>query len=125
MGRLIQKEGFDFSFDVSVCERCGGNCCIGESGYIWVSPLERKKMVEFLRMDDNCFSEKYLRKVGYKYSLIEKKFKNGYACIFFDENKLQCSIYDVRPYQCRSFPFWNHFKSNKDELEKECPGVLM
>ncbi len=42
---------------------------------------------------------------------------------FFDEKKLNCSIYEHRPKQCRTFPFWEYFKKNYNELEKECIGV--
>ena len=31
---------FGFSFDASACERCGGKCCTGESGYIWIDESE-------------------------------------------------------------------------------------
>jgi hypothetical protein len=44
-------------------------------------------------------------------------------CVFFDHRQKCCSIYTVRPRQCHTFPFWEHFKRNKDELIKECPGV--
>ncbi len=125
MGKIVKKDGFDFSFNEGTCESCGGRCCIGESGYIWVSPNERKRMIEFLDIKEDEFFKKYIRQIKYRYSLKEKSFQNGYACIFFDENKLQCGIYEARPNQCRSFPFWDYFKCNKDELEKECPGVLM
>lgn len=33
-------------------------------------------------------------------------------------------IYEVRPTQCRTFPFWDYFKTRVDELKLECPGVV-
>ena len=47
---LITKEGFDFSFNPKACEECGGKCCTGESGYIWVNPLEMQKIANFLNI---------------------------------------------------------------------------
>ncbi|MCD8213606.1 MAG: YkgJ family cysteine cluster protein, partial [Campylobacter sp.] len=57
------------------------------------------------------------------FSLKEKIYDYGYACIFFDEENKNCSVYDFRPSQCATFPFWNYFKKNLKELEKECMGV--
>ena len=34
------KSGFGYSFDPSKCSVCKGKCCIGESGYIWISKSE-------------------------------------------------------------------------------------
>ncbi len=118
---LISKEGFPYKFNQNACKDCDGNCCIGESGYIWVSPKEIEEIAGFLKMDVEKFKEMYLIKVGYKYSLKEKPYKNGFACIFFAKG---CSIYPVRPKQCRTFPFWDYFKTRVNELKKECPGII-
>jgi len=119
----IYKEGFDFAFDVSACEKCAGNCCIGESGYIWVSPSEMQNISDFLGLNIDKFYKKYVEKVKYKYSLKEIEYNGGFKCVFFDEDKRGCTIYPVRPKQCRSFPFWEHFKTNTKEVEDECPGI--
>ena len=125
MENLIQKNGFHYKFNPKACEECEGNCCIGESGYIWVSPKEIEEIAKFLGIDKNIFINRFLIKVGYKFSLKERPYKNGFACIFFDENKKRCSIYPVRPIQCRTFPFWDYFKDNIEELKKECPGIII
>jgi len=121
---LMTKEGFKFKFNPKACEECGGKCCIGESGYIWVNPLEMQKIANFLKLSVDDFKNIFLKKVEYKYSLKEKPFEGGYACIFFDEKNRNCSIYDVRPHQCRTFPFWDYFKTNISEVKKECPGIV-
>lgn len=118
---LISKEGFPYKFNQNACKECDGNCCIGESGYIWVSPKEIEEISKFLKTDVEKFKEMYLIKVGYKYSIKEKPYKNGFACIFFANG---CSIYPVRPKQCRTFPFWDYFKTRVNELKKECPGII-
>lgn len=124
MSNLIFKEGYDFSFDPSVCDQCDGNCCIGESGYIWISQNEIEILALHLGMPKQQVIDKYLFKVGYKYSIKEIKLDtNNYICCFFDLNKKQCSIYEARPSQCRTFPFWEHFKRSKQEVFDECPAV--
>jgi Fe-S-cluster containining protein len=118
---IIQKEGFNYKFDTDACKNCEGNCCIGESGYIWVSPKEIKEIASFLGIDEEIFKSRFLIKVGYRFSLKEKPYKDGFACIFFENG---CKIYPVRPLQCRTFPFWDYFKDHLDELKKECPGII-
>ncbi len=122
---LIAKEDYPYRFDPNVCESCKGRCCVGESGYIWVNPKEIESICEFLHVGFEDFAHKYLTKVRFRYSLKEKIFDDGYACVFFDEQKKQCGIYEVRPSQCRSFPFWNYFKTRVKEVQEECPGILV
>jgi len=123
---MIKKDGFNYSFNPSACAACGGACCIGESGYIWVNYKEIEEIAAFLNLSVEEFAQKYLIRAKNRYSLKEFKVKElGYACIFFDVQKRLCKIYDVRPKQCRTFPFWNQFKNDTKELIKECPGVIL
>lgn len=121
---LLEESGFSYKFDPNVCSECEGNCCIGESGYIWINANEIDKLANHLNLLVDDFTKKYLRKVSYKYSLVEKKLsEDNYACIFFDIEKKQCSIYEYRPQQCRTFPFWNYFKDKVNEVKQECPAI--
>jgi Fe-S-cluster containining protein len=120
----IKQEGFAFAFNPAACQSCEGNCCIGESGYIWVTPIEIKNIATFLDLSETDFREKHLRKIRYRYSLKERQVGQSYECEFFDINKRACSIYDVRPSQCRTFPFWDYFKTHIKEVEEECPGII-
>jgi Fe-S-cluster containining protein len=55
-------------------------------------------------------------------SLVEKE---NYDCIFFDR-KRGCTVYDDRPKQCRTWPFWSSVVfSNEtwDDEAAECPGM--
>jgi len=121
---IVEMEGYDFRFDPNACAACEGACCRGESGYIWMKPSEIETMAKYLDIDLALFAKKYLRKVGHRYSLIEKRLGEGdYACIFFDEHNRRCGVYCVRPRQCRTFPFWEQFRGN-EEVRQECPGIL-
>ena len=124
MENLIKKDGYKFGFDPSACEQCEGKCCIGESGYIWCSIKEMEGIAKFLGLEFSEFTSKYVRKVGYNYSLVERQNGDSFECIFFDANLKRCSIYEVRPKQCRTFPFWKCFKDDISEVKKECPGVV-
>ncbi|MGI0406107.1 YkgJ family cysteine cluster protein [Helicobacter himalayensis] len=65
-------EGYCFGFDGSKCEECGGKCCAGESGYVFLSIAEMQEIARFLGVEFEVFTQKYVRKVGYKFSLLEK-----------------------------------------------------
>ena len=124
MSNLIKKNGYNFSFNPTACESSAGNCCIGESGYIWINIVEIEALSKYLGLTLDNFREKYLFKVGYKYSIKEVELpNNSFACCFFDLEKRKCSIYDYRPTQCRTFPFWEYFKNNEKEVYKECPAI--
>ena len=121
---IITQEGFDYGFNPHTCSTCEGTCCIGESGYIWISQTEIEKLASLLNLSVQEVGLQYLMKVGYKYSIREKIIgENNYACIFFDLEKKCCSIYEARPSQCRTFPFWNYFKNNEQEVYDECPAI--
>ncbi|MCK4442730.1 MAG: YkgJ family cysteine cluster protein [Sulfurovaceae bacterium] len=122
---LVTRDGYKYKFNPSACKSCGGACCTGESGYIWVKYQEIEKMAQFLELTIEEFATMYLRKVKHRYSIIEKKLDtDNYACIFFDNSIKQCKIYPVRPSQCRTFPFWEIFKKDIEEVKKECPGII-
>ncbi|MEO1937036.1 MAG: YkgJ family cysteine cluster protein [Sulfurimonas sp.] len=121
---MIKEEGYPYAFNTGACATCEGRCCTGESGYIFVTKAEIFKIAELLGMDVNEFGVKYLFKKGYKYSLKERKVDDSYECVFYDKEKNGCQIYEARPSQCKTFPFWDYFKTHVDELKAECPGII-
>lgn len=121
---MISKDGYNFGFDESKCAECGGRCCTGESGYIKLTLDESERIAGALDLGIEEFAMKYLIKIGYGFSLKEKPYADGFACVFFDETNRNCGIYDTRPKQCREFPFWEVYRENIEEARKECPGIL-
>ena len=124
MSNIIKKESYPYAFDSSACNTCEGRCCTGESGYIYVTKDEIKAIAEVLNLDINELRVKYLFKKGYKYSIQELKYNDSYECVFYDRESNGCKIYDARPSQCKTFPFWDYYKSRVDELKEECPGII-
>ena len=121
---VIKEEGFSYGFNPSACDNCEGRCCTGDSGYIYVSKAEVIKIAELLNMDVKEFVQKYLFKKMYKYSIKEKQNGDSYECIFYDATKNGCTIYEARPLQCKTFPFWDYYKKRVDDLKLECPGIV-
>jgi Fe-S-cluster containining protein len=110
------KDGLQFS-----CSQCG-DCCSGAPGYVWVNNEEIAAMAALVGMTADAFEEQYVRQVGIRKSL--KEFASG-DCIFLDPVKRGCTIYDARPRQCRTWPFWDsNLKSPADWAHtcEVCPG---
>jgi Fe-S-cluster containining protein len=124
MSNLIDKEGYPYAFDASACASCQGRCCTGESGYIYVTKTEIENIANLLKLDINDFANTYLFQIGYKYSIREIQHNGSHECVFYDRETNGCQIYDARPTQCRTFPFWDYFKTRVDELKLECPGII-
>lgn len=125
-------EGLSFS-----CTQCG-NCCTGGPGYVWVSEQEIERLAVHFSMSVEQVTEKYLRKLGSKYSLREFRNDAGqYDCEFLIEQKTTngegriltkrvCGLYHVRPLQCRTWPFWDGLLESKqswNQAGKRCPGL--
>jgi len=124
MSAIMKQDGFSYSFNPLACGNCEGRCCTGESGYIYVTKIEIENIAKLLEMDEREFVNKYLFKKMYKYSIKEKQNGDSYECIFYDSSANGCTIYDARPTQCKTFPFWDYYKTRVDELKLECPGII-
>jgi Fe-S-cluster containining protein len=105
------------------CTGCG-KCCTGPTGYVWVSEEEIEAMALYLKMDIKDFVKKYIRLVGDRLSLVERKVGLDYECVFLRGK--QCMLYEVRPKQCKTFPWWpQNLESEKawNEAALECEGI--
>jgi hypothetical protein len=104
------------------CTRCG-NCCTGAPGYVWVNAQEIQQIAEFRGESTEETMGQFVRLVGTATSLIERSSGD---CIFYDRDGRGCSIYPVRPRQCRTWPFWHsnlRSESTWDETCRICPGA--
>ena len=112
------KDGLKFA-----CERCNG-CCRHEPGYVFLSEVDLEKLANRFNITQRKFIKKYCfvaDLIGVKrLSLIEKSNND---CIFWDNG---CTVYEDRPLQCRSYPFWAHNLINEDtwtRVTESCPGA--
>lgn len=120
---LVTKTGFDFYFDKTACETCNSLCCRGAPGDVWATRYEVEAICEFLNINLIDGLERYFRRAGNMFLINEIFMDDDCPCVFLLPGK-GCSIYDVRPAQCRTFPFWDYFKTHIQEVCDECPGVF-
>lgn len=122
------------------CTSCG-NCCTGGPGYIWISSIERKRLADHLKISVDELLKQYCRTIGGRISLKEKhrNARGEYDCIFLKEVPAEpgedgkvrharriCSIYPVRPLQCRTWPFWEGLLASEEDWDnaaRRCPGM--
>lgn len=105
------------------CTACG-KCCTGDSDthYIALSSAEAAKLRRHLAVSEAWFKRRYVEHLTRDSWGI--RMNNG-QCIFLGPQN-QCNIYQLRPTQCRTYPFWpelldeeKHWRSEK----KFCEGI--
>ncbi|MFN7825465.1 MAG: YkgJ family cysteine cluster protein [Pseudobdellovibrionaceae bacterium] len=101
-----------------------GKCCTshGEYGFVFLTLDDRRRMAKHLGISTSAFTRKYCENKNGVFHLLEDP-KNT-DCMFLKNKK--CSIYDARPTQCRTWPFWPEVmnaKTWKKEVMSFCPGV--
>ena len=79
---MITKENFNFSFDESAGSGCGGACCTGKSGFIWINQAEITALASLLHISKDELKERYLYRLDGRYSIAEKPYNDGAACVF-------------------------------------------
>lgn len=119
------------------CSKCG-NCCSGPAGFVWITSEEIVGLAKYLGLTPEETVDRYCHKVGGQFSLREKPSTTGqHDCVFLREKPAAksasvthstrvCSIYSVRPLQCRTWPFWSgNLESKKtwDAAAVRCHGM--
>ncbi|MEM6799245.1 MAG: YkgJ family cysteine cluster protein [Planctomycetota bacterium] len=103
------------------CTGCG-DCCTGAPGYVWLNKADITALAEATKLAVDDFEQRYVRIVGVRKSLVE--YANG-DCVFFDNKSRQCQVYQARPRQCRTWPFWDSTLKTPvawSETCEVCPG---
>lgn len=100
-----------------------GQCCVTRDGYgyVYMTKEDRIRMAKALKMPTSQFTREYCVKEDGIHHLIDGE--EG-RCQFLEGHK--CGIYEGRPTQCRTWPFWPEVmnaKVWKKEVADYCPGV--
>jgi Fe-S-cluster containining protein len=122
-----------------------GDCCRGfNEGEVYLYREDIMRLADHLNISGTDelqeFAKKYTKVINdrffwkppdaqrgktYRFKTLGFRFTgNDEHCHFLKENK--CSVHKHRPFQCRSFPFWQMMVSNRKNFEnytKKCKGL--
>lgn len=112
------KDGLKFECQGS------GKCCTshGEYGFVFLTLQDRQRMAKHLDLPTRQFTKDYCQKTKGYFHLREDL--GNPDCLFL--KKKRCSIYQARPTQCRTWPFWPEVLNAKTwskDVASFCPGV--
>jgi len=85
-----------------LCESCDHQACCTSFASPVVFSEDIRKLKRIGKASENYLDYTMIK--GRTVKIIKKK-KNSTHCIFWDEKKEQCSIYQSRPFDCQMFPF--------------------
>lgn len=118
------EPGLSFS-----CTQCG-SCCTGEGGFVRFTSAEADALALHVRLSTPDFIAQYTHDTPAGRSLKEVTSEFGQDCIFLDRTTLPgraiCSVYALRPAQCRTWPFWQsniHQPWAWARAANLCPGI--
>lgn len=115
-GTLWWTEGLKFG-----CTACG-RCCQNK-GEVWLNGDEFADLALYISESPLQLLERYSEKVTSGWVKVKTEVNNdpliSSQCIFLGDDGKQCSIYDARPTQCRTYPFWPSLLSNRESWRNE------
>ena len=106
------------------CRRCS-RCCRHEPGYVFLTGDDLERLAAGLALPAAEVLARHCRtvRVG-SFRRVSLRETRHYDCILWGRDG--CRVYDHRPLQCRSFPFWAANLGSREDWERlknECPGV--
>lgn len=109
------KDGLQFS-----CTGCG-RCCQND-GEVWFDTDEFFDLCKLLNITFEEAIDKYTESVHSGWIKIKNKIPNGVdddQCVFLDKDGKSCSVYEARPIQCRTYPYWPSLLVNSSAWDNE------
>ena len=105
------------------CTECG-QCCRqrGVYAYVYVNEEECERLASHLGLTPAAFNKKhtFIDEDGWRQLSMDDQ-----DCRFLDPEG-RCTVYEARPVQCRTFPFWRELVGRsgfKAEAGRICEGV--
>ena len=101
-----------------------GKCCMsrGQYGYVYLTLEDRQRLARHFGISTaeytrtHCQKDEDLFRIGYE--------KASDDCVYL--KGAGCTVYEARPTQCRTWPFWPEVMTAKTwskEVETFCPGI--
>lgn len=101
-----------------------GNCCSGDpDASVWLTEREVRDIAKHLGWTVKQVKRHLTHLEWGRRSL---RSQPSGSCCFLDDATKRCGIYPVRPFQCRSFPFWDGVLESPEKwahAAQGCPGM--
>ena len=113
------KNGVHFS-----CQPNCGKCCDEPGGIVYLSPDDATRLAAHAELDVEAWLERDTRQTYDGRYVLKSREEDG-TCIHLNAQQ-QCNIYEVRPQQCRAFPWWGEnmaTPSSWASVKRNCPGI--
>jgi hypothetical protein len=91
---------------------------------VYLTPKDVRRFAEFFGLSSAQFKKQYCGSKDGNVFLVDSPEAWG-DCMFL-ENGNRCGVYEARPEQCRTWPFWpENMKAKiwRREIQSYCPGV--
>ena len=116
---LFYSKGLKFR-----CKRCS-DCCRHEPGYVFLRKSDLLLLEKALKKNYNEIMDTCCRWIPSENGIMRLSLreKSNYDCIFWENG---CSVYEYRPIQCKSYPFWPSSLASQrawNETASLCPGI--
>ena len=100
-----------------------GNCCVSRGGYgfVYLTLEDRRALATQLGLATSTFTRRFCERADGIWKLKEAETSE---CVFLKNQR--CSVYQARPTQCRTWPFWKEVLNARiwnKEVAAFCPGV--
>jgi Fe-S-cluster containining protein len=115
---LVQIGRFNFRFQ---CQSGCTNCCT-QQGEVYLAAGDVDRIATYFGLTRRKFLSRYCEKDAE--GDLRLSTPPGKHCHFLTATG--CSIHEVKPLQCRTFPFWPEHVTNKrawKNLKRYCPGI--
>jgi len=104
------------------CRPDCGRCCVdhGKFSRVYLADGDGARLAGLLGLSASEFAARFVVEED-GHAVLRSE---GPACVFLDGTN--CAVYDARPAQCRTFPFWpENLRSRQawERLKSFCPGV--
>ena len=101
-----------------------GKCCVsrGEYGFVYMTREDQKSMAAYLKKPLKTFRRHFTKVTDGVRHLIQPEGTDD--CLFLKDKR--CTVYEARPTQCRTWPFWSENLSPKawqKNVVAYCPGA--
>ena len=117
MSGTVEAASLNYRFQ---CQRGCTNCCT-RSGDVYLTEQDIERIAGYLGFERQAFERRYVERSGGRPRLTEPRAD---SCHFLQAGG--CAIHQVKPLQCRTFPFWPENIENRrswNALRSFCPGV--